>query len=248
MSLARRRWRSRPRSDPRAPVRAARTSDGLNVGARREHVGLRLRGDVLLREVVRAAQVEPAELLQPLVVLGPQRGVAVSATIALSVLSFCSSAVASSATAFASFGFSSAFFCSDEADGPPLVERDEEVLRDVADPGRAGADAEEHEARSRTRPRGRRTPTWRDPEAAEEELILPALVLRLLRLRRLGGLLRQHSLSGGACGAAYLLPRVLSLAVTGVSVDDRLQDARRRAAEDGSDCWILDWIVRASGE
>src|SRR5260221_12924616 len=59
----------------------------------------------------------------------------------------------------------------------------------------------------------------------------------------------EHSLPGGACGAAYLSPLFgVLVCVAGVAVDDRLEHSFGRATEDDGRCGILDRMVRASRE
>ena len=86
-------------------------------------------------------------------------------------------------------------------------------------------------------------------QAREEQLLLP--LRRLLLARGAAAIAAAPSIraSGGACGAAYLSPRVLfSLLVPGLAVDDRLEHSFRRAAEDDGRRGILDRMVGAPRE
>ena len=107
-----------------------------------------------------------------------------SAVAARSVFCSVASFVTSARHAAGSSGCSFAFFCSDERDVPPL-DRVERLCISVGDPARAGADTEEDEAEREHEGEEDEDPLRVAPQAAEEELVLPALVLDpALRLRR----------------------------------------------------------------
>ena len=145
-------------------------------------------------------------------------------------------------------GSSSAFFCERESERAAARAALKKFCIASRDAGRAGADAEEDEAEAEDEREEDEHPLRVPAQAAKKSWSSQrSCCFGFFGLPGAAGA-TQHSPPGGACGAAYLLPCVFSLAVAGGAVDDRLQDSSRRAAEDDCCGRVLDRIVRASGE